>query len=257
MNAFTPTLAMTKRELIRQTRQPSRVIASVATPLLVWAFFAGGFAGAVGSVDPTSGTRLGAYIIPGMASMTVLFASIFASISLIQDRHDGFLRAALVSPAPRWTIAISKISAGSILALIQATIVLLALPFLGVQPSPIGVLGALAALGCISILLIGIGLAMAWIVDSTQGFHGVMNALLMPLWLTSGAVFPVDDAAGWLRLIAYANPLTWAQTAMRLSLGMGTASPSHTTIAWSVTVASALGGALLAVLVISRSKPTR
>lgn len=257
MNALTPSLALTKRELIRQTRQPSRVVASIATPLLVWAFFAGGFAGAVGSVDSSSGTRLGAYIIPGMASMTVLFASIFASISLIQDRHDGFLRAALVSPAPRWSIALSKITAGSILALIQAAIVLLALPFLGVKPTPLGVLGALAALACISILLIGIGLAMAWIVDSTQGFHGVMNALLMPLWLTSGAVFPVADAAGWLRVIAYANPLTWAQAAMRLALGMDTATQSHTTLAWSVTIGSAVTGSLLAVLVISRSKPTR
>ena len=158
MRTLTPTLALTKRELLRQTRQPSRVVASIATPLLVWAFFAGGFAGAVGDVDASSGTRLGAYIIPGMASMTVLFASIFASISLIQDRHDGFLRAALVSPAPRWSIALSKITAGSILALLQAAIVLLALPFLGVKPAPVGVLGALMALACISILLIGIGL---------------------------------------------------------------------------------------------------
>lgn len=257
MNTLTPTLALTKRELIRQTRQPSRVIASIATPLLVWAFFAGGFAGAVGSVDTDSGTRLGAYIIPGMASMTVLFASIFASISLIQDRHDGFLRAALVSPAPRWSIALSKITAGSILALIQAAIVLLALPFLGIQPTLLGALGALAALACISVLLIGIGLAMAWIVDSTQGFHGVMNALLMPLWLTSGAVFPVDEAAGWLKLIAYANPLTWAQTSMRIALGMDNATQSHTMIAWSVTIGSAIAGAFLSILVIARRKPTR
>jgi ABC-2 type transport system permease protein len=257
MSTLTPTIALTKRELIRQTRQPSRVVASIATPLLVWAFFAGGFANAVGSVDTDSGTRLGAYIIPGMASMTVLFASIFASISLIQDRHDGFLRAALVSPAPRWSIALSKITAGSVLALIQAAIVLLALPFLGITPSLLGALGALAALACIAVLLIGIGLAMAWIVDSTQGFHGVMNALLMPLWLTSGAVFPVDEAAGWLRVIAYANPLTWAQSAMRLALGMDSATQSHTTLAWSITIGSALAGAMLSVLVISRHSSTR
>ena len=252
MIGITAATALAKRELIRQTRQPTRIIASIITPLLVWAFFAGGFAGAVGAVDATSNTRLGAYIIPGMASMTVLFASIFASISLIQDRHDGFLRASLVSPAPRWSIALGKISAGSIVALLQAAIVLLALPFLGVQFTIIGALGALAALACISILLIGIGLALAWLVDSTQGFHGVMNAILMPLWLTSGAVFPVENAAGWLKIIALANPLTWAHTAMRISLGMETPTGNQAAIAWAVTIGAALAGTALGIAVISR-----
>jgi ABC-2 type transport system permease protein len=257
MNGISAAIALGKRELIRQTRQPSRVVASIITPLLVWAFFAGGFAGAVGTVGEGTSTRFGAYMVPGMASMTVLFASIFASISLIQDRNDGFLRASLVSPAPRWSTAVGKIGAGSIVAVLQAAIVLFALPFLGVKCSPAGVLGAFVALSCISILLIGIGLALAWIVDSTQGFHGVMNAILMPLWLTSGAVFPVENAAGWLRTIALANPLTWSHSAMRFSLGMDTPAGNEHVIAWTVTLCAALFGAAIGIFTISRGSKSR
>jgi ABC-2 type transport system permease protein len=245
--------ALAKRELIRQTRQPSRIIASVATPLMLWIFIVGGFSSAMGDVAD-AGTSLTAYTIPGMSSLTVMFASIFAAISLIQDRHDGVLRAALVSPAPKWSIAMSKIGAGSLLALIQALIVLLALPFLGVSLTPFGVIGAIGALLCISVALIGIGLAMAWIVDSTQGFHGVMNALLMPIWLLSGAVFPVEDAAGWMRVIALANPLTWTHGAMRDALGMSNA--FNPMLAWAISIGFAAFGAGLGIWAISRtSKP--
>ena len=244
-------MALTKRELIRQTRQPSRVIASIATPLLIWIFLVGGFSNSVGSVAQGR-SSLTAYTIPGMASLTVMFASIFAAISLIQDRHDGVLRAALVSPAPRWSIAMSKIGAGSLLALAQALLVLLTLPILGVSLTPLGVLGAVLALACISIALIGIGLSLAWIVDSTQGFHGVMNALLMPMWLLSGAVFPIAEAAGWLRTIALLNPLTWAHAAMRSSLGMS--AELNTTVSWAITISFGMFGIILGTWAISRSR---
>lgn len=253
MNGNRAAVALAKRELIRQTRQPSRIVASIATPLLIWLFMVGGFSRSIGSVAQ-SNASIGAYTIPGMASLTVMFASIFAAISLIQDRQDGVLRAALVSPAPRWSIAISKISAGSILALIQALIVLLTLPFLGVSITAIGILGAIAGLACISIALIGIGLALAWMVDSTQGFHGVMNAILMPMWLISGAVFPVENSAGWLKVVALINPLTWSHIAIRSSLGMDTT--YNPTLAWIISIAFALFGIIIATMTISRTKKT-
>ena len=250
MNGTRATIALAKRELIRQTRQRSRIIASIATPMLIWLFIVGGFSNSIGPVAQ-SDANLGAYTIPGMASLTVMFSSIFASISLIQDRHDGVLRAALVSPAPRWSIALSKIGAGSILALLQALIVLLTLPFLGVSLTPAAIIAAIAALACISVALTGLGLALAWIVDSSQGFHGVMNSILMPMWLTSGAIFPVEQSASWLRVIALINPLTWTHTAMRSALGMDTG--YNTTLAWIISIAFALFGISIATFAISRT----
>ena len=255
MNGFGAAMALGKRELIRQTRQPSRIVASIVTPLLVWVFFVGGFSSAIGQTNTDQ--NLTAYMIPGVASLTVMFASIFASISLIQDRHDGVLRAALISPAPRWSIVAGKVGAGALVAMLQGLVVLAALPFLGVEMTVLGVVGACVGLGLISIALIGLGLGLAWIVDSSQGFHGIMNAVLMPMWLTSGAVFPINDAAGWLKIIAMANPLSWAHSAIRSSLGMQGIERVPVGLDWLIAAAFAGGCVVLATAVMGRASKRR
>lgn len=248
MTALRASIALGNRELIRITRQPSRIIASIATPLLIWAFIAAGFSRAI---NDQSGASFTAAMVPGIASLTVMFSSIFASISLIQDRHEGFLRAALLSPTPRLWIVLAKVWSGTLIALIQGLIILALLPILGVPLTLTGTLGAIAALVCVSVSLIALGLALAWIVDSSQGFHGVMNAVLMPLWITSGAVFPVTQAAPWLKAIAYANPLTWIHDAMRRSLALPAIESAPTWLPWTVSITTAALMVLFATLVMS------
>lgn len=234
MNAL---FALLRREFLRQVRQPTRIVATIATPAMIWVFFAAGFAGSANlGVD----APMRAFLVPGIASLTVLFASIFASISLIQDRQDGFLRAAMISPAPRWAVAGAKVAAGTVTATLQGLVVLLMLPLIGHGVTVAGVAAAAVVLACISGALIGLGLCLAWRVDSTQGFHGVMNTVLMPLWLLSGAVFPIATAAGWLAWIARLNPLTWCHEAMRHALGMNPT--GNETLAWVVTVGFAVTG---------------
>jgi ABC-2 type transport system permease protein len=244
MNAFT---ALFKREMLRQIRQPTRIVAAVATPAMIWIFLAAGFAGSA-NLGVEAGLR--AFLVPGIASMTVLFASIFGAISLIQDRADGFLRAALVSPAPRSSIALSKVAAGTLAAILQGAIVLLTLPAIGHPVTIPGLLAALGALACVGAALIGFGLMLAWRVDSTQGYHGVMNALLMPMWLLSGAVFPIETASSWLGAIARFNPLTWCHEAMRHALGMDPASNPY--LAWTITVTFAATGLIAGCATIGR-----
>lgn len=239
-------VAIGGRDLVRQWRQPSRIVASVVTPLMVWAFFVGGFSGALGDGGFT------AQIVPGVATLTVMFSTIFTSISLIQDRHDGFLRAALVSPAPPMGIVLGKVGAGSLIATLQGCVVLLVLPVLDPGVSVVGLLGAACVLMLVSVMLIGLGLSLAWRIDSTQGFHGVMNGLLMPMWITSGAVFPVNDAADWLRWVALVNPMTWMHDAMRGALGSGTIDGAPGWVAWGVSGSSSLLMLLVSAWVMGR-----
>lgn len=246
MTAFA---ALFRRELVRQLRQPTRIAAALGTPAMVWVFLGAGFSGSASlGVDAT----MRAFLVPGVATLTVLFASIFGAISLIQDRHDGFLRAALVSPAPRLTIAAAKVGAGGLFATAQGLVVLLMLPVVGHGVTIGGMLAAAGALACVSAGLIGFGLVLAWRVDSTQGFHGVMNTVLMPMWLLSGAVFPIETAAGWLAWIARLNPLTWCHEAMRHALGMNPASSEL--LAWTVTAAFAVAGLAAATLTVGRAR---
>jgi ABC-2 type transport system permease protein len=243
--------ALTMRELIRFTRQPSRVFAAIATPLLLWVFFGSGFAHSFSQ----NGTGAGytAFLIPGMASLTVMFSSIFAAISLIEDRNAGFLQSVLVSPAPRWAVVGAKIAGGTIVATLQGVLLLLLAPILGLRPGIDGFLLAALALVAISVGINGLGLAAAWRIDSTQGFHGVMNLVLMPMWLLSGSIFPISGAAGWLKVVMMVNPLYWPTAALRVALSGGTnAEPFSIGLLWGMTIVVGAAGFVLAWMVVGR-----
>src|SRR5439155_8202767 len=113
------TWALAKREVVRFLRQPSRVVGAVAPPLLVWLLIGSGF-----------GTSFRLYFYPGIVVLVVLFASIFATISVIEDRREGFLQSVLVAPVAPHEIALGKVLGGTALGLLHGLLVLLFLPFL-------------------------------------------------------------------------------------------------------------------------------
>lgn len=209
---------LARREALRFVRQPSRIIASIGTPLLIWGFLASGFARAImPGADDLSGSYA-AYLIPGVATLTLMFASIFSAMSLIEDRRDGFLRAVLVSPAPRWSLVGGKAVVGSVLATLQALIVFFAAPLVGAPFSVGGLALATILLFLTSLALTAMGLALAWKVHSSEGFHGVMNGLLMPMWLLSGSMYSYESGAAWLRPLMLVNPLFWANESIRAAM---------------------------------------
>ncbi|GIW73611.1 MAG: hypothetical protein KatS3mg103_0133 [Phycisphaerales bacterium] len=219
MKGLLPAWALAWREVRRFSRQPLRIAVAVLTPAMVWLFLTSGFGGAIRPEALGQGVEsLALYLLPGMASLVVLLNAVFASISLIEDRHEGFLQAVLVSPAPRWSVAVGKLLGGGLVGMAQAAVLLCLSPVVGADPGAGGLGAAVLALACLSLGITGIGLALAWWVDSTAGFHGVMNLLLMPAWLLSGAVFPVQGASGWLRAVAAYNPLSWCHQAVGSAL---------------------------------------
>lgn len=244
--------ALTRRELIRFVRQPSRIIASLGTPALLWAFLAGGFADSfappagAGGADQMGGASYAAYLLPGMAAAAALFSAIFGAMSLIEDRKAGFLQAALVSPAPAWSTELAKTIGGTIVATAQAALVIAAAPAVGLAPGPLGFILALLAAGLIAGAVVSVGLAAAWWVNSSEGFHGVMNLVLMPLWLLSGAFFPIEGASGWLKSIMLINPLRWPTDAMRAALS-GESASAWTWIGSIGFTAAAIAGAIVVI----------
>lgn len=248
-------LALVGRELVRLARQPSRVVATIGTPLLAWVFLSAGFAGSfTGVVDggarATGGVSYGAFALPGVAMMVVVFSSVFAALSLIQDRQGGFLQAALVSAAPRWAVTGSKVVASVLVAGAQALLVV-GLGALSVGATP-GVLGAVAgagALACAAIGVTSLSLAAAWKINSVSGFHGVMNLALMPMWFLSGALFPAEGASPWIRWAILANPLHWCTRWLGHGLGVWTGELGW---AWAGSIVFAAGGVTLAWWTVGR-----
>lgn len=243
---LTAAWALTGREFRRFLRQPMRIIAAIVTPAIIWVFLASGLARAI---DGEGSFTL--YLLPGMATLTVVFGSIFTAISLIEDRHEGFLQGVLVSPTPRWSIVLAKAVGGGLISTAQGAVLLIGAPLLGATPGPVGIVLALAALAAIGICIGAIGVAGAWWVDSSQGFHAIMNTVLMPMWLLSGAVFPLATSAGWLRWAMLANPLTWASGALRDAMGIEGQLPGPMWLTWLITLLMPIVGVALALRVIA------
>jgi daunorubicin resistance ABC transporter membrane protein len=238
--------ALVAREWRRLLRQPSRVVATMVTAAVLWAFLAGGFAEAL---NPGRVERYSLYLLPGMATMIVTFGSIFGAISLIQDRHSGFLQSALASPAPRWSIVGAKLLGVVTIAGSQGALVLLAAPALGARPGALGWATALLVVIASAIAVGGLSLALAWRIDSIEGFHGVMNLVLAPMWLLSGAFFPAASAHPALSALMAINPLRWATDALRAA--MDGATPDARAI--GATVGFAIVGCGLAWGAMGRS----
>ena len=243
--------ALAWREVVRFLRQPSRIVGAFAPPLLAWLLLGAGF-GSSFRVPGGGGASYLGYFFPGTVVLVVLFAAIFSTISVIEDRREGFLQAVVVSPVSPLAVAAGKIAGGTLLALAQGGVLLALAPLLGFAPSAAALAPALLVLAFVALALTGLGLTIAWMLESTQGFHAIMNLVLIPMWFLSGSFFPADGAPAWLRLTMAANPLTYGVASLRRALDPAAAAGPSATLSIAVTLAFALGAALAAAAVIAR-----
>ncbi len=205
-----------KREVVRFLRQRSRIAGALGSPLVFWFLIGSGLGHSFkGAPDmPVQGGYL-EYFYPGTLALIVLFTAIFSTISIVEDRQEGFLQGVLVAPVPRSAIVLGKILGGTTLAVLQAAIFLLLAPLAHVGLHLADVPGLLGVLVVLGFGLTGLGFLIAWWLNSTQGFHAIMNLFLIPMWILSGALFPSGGAAGWIRGLMLINPLTYGVSALR------------------------------------------
>lgn len=211
-------LALTQREVVRFLRQPSRVVGALAQPILFWVLLGSGFAASF--QPPGSGAAPGylAYLYPGILALVLLFTAIFATISTVEDRRSGFLQGVLVAPVSRTAIVLGQALGGTALAVGQGALFLALAPLAGIALSPVRVGATLVVMTVVAFGLNNLGLLIAWRMSSTQGFHAIMNLVLMPIWLLSGAFFPSAGASVALRWVMRLDPLTYGLAALRACL---------------------------------------
>jgi ABC-2 type transport system permease protein len=204
--AWPAIFALAQRELVRFFRQRNRVFGALGQPIIFWLLFSEGLRG--NNLDY-------AHFFPGTLVMILLFTAIFATISIIEDRNEGFLQSVLVSPAPRWAMVLGKVTGGATIAMLQGLLFLLlgavTLRFASSLPQ---LAQAIVLMAVIAIALTALGFSIAWRMDSTHAFHAVMSVFLFPMWLLSGAFFPATGD-GWLAWIVRLNPLTYGVAGLR------------------------------------------
>jgi ABC-2 type transport system permease protein len=206
------------REMTRFMRAKSRVIGTLGMPLFFMAFLGFGFSRAqLPNLPP--GVNYIQFLVPGIVGMTLLFSSTFTGISVLWDREFGFLKEIMVAPVGRVSIVLGRIAGGATTSLIQGgTILLLSIP-LGFSLAGVAeVLLSVLVMLLISIIFIGLGLVFASNMKDIHGFNMITNFIVFPLFLLSGALFPVGNLPAQVQLLAYLDPLTYGVDGLRSAL---------------------------------------
>lgn len=252
-----------QRELVRFFRQPSRVVGALGSPLLFWLLIGSGLGRSFKPSDAAStgaaaaaGSHYLQYFFAGTLLLILLFTAIFSTISLIQDRREGFLQGVMVAPVPRGAIVMGKIMGGTTLAVIQGLLFLALAPFAHIPIGPATGILVAASSFLVAFSLTGLGFLLAWPMESIQGFHAIMNLLLIPMWLLSGALFPASGASTWVRLLMAINPLTYGLSLLRHALAPGIPASPGVGLSLSVTLAFAAVTFAISWVLAARKRST-
>lgn len=212
-----------ERDIVRYLRERAQLYGSLARAV-VWLFIFG--MGLRGSVNVPGGLSYVVFAFPGMLAMAVIFASLQSAVSIIFDREFGFLKEVLVAPIPRSSVALGKALAGATIAMLQGAVIFVFAPVIGLWPAPQRILACLAVMLVMGLGLTGIGIAIAARMTSFEGFGTVNNFVILPLYFTSGAQFPLSGAPSWLRAVVRLNPLAYGVDLLRgLLTGVWTDNP--------------------------------
>ncbi len=217
--------AIIEADLRKLMHDPSELLTRMIQPIIWIMIF--GQAMTHAQIMPTGSIPYLDYMIPGVAAQSILFVSIFYGIALIWEKDLGTLHKILVTPAPRVVLVIGRACAAAIRGLSQLWIIYLLSFFLGVHLR--WDLLSLLGVGAISVLTAAIfstfSLIVATIVKKRERFMGIGQALTMPLFFASNALYPIELMPKWIKILSLLNPLTYQVDALRTLMIQN--QPSH------------------------------
>jgi ABC-2 type transport system permease protein len=215
MGELTGLYAIWYREIKVFIREYSRLIGALVQPLM-WLIIFGTGLGSIISTSSISGSNYITFIFPGILAMTVLFGSLFFGMYIILDKRVDFLKEVLVAPLSRTTIFFGKVLGGSTDGIIQIIVLMiLGSLFFGIHFTVLSVVASLVIIFLLMISIISLGLTIGSIMSSPEGFGLVTSFLIFPLFLLSGALFPVNNLPSWLHVFVSLNPVSYAVDALR------------------------------------------
>lgn len=240
-----PAWTLCQREITRFLRQRGRIIGAVGTPLIFWLMFGGGLYKSF-KLDGVEGSYL-EFTFPGAVAAILLFTAIFSMITVIDDRDNGFMQGVLVAPVSRVAIVLGKVMGATVLAVGQAMLFLLLAPLAGLRPGVIDIVAMIGAMVVLAVGVCGLGFWIAWRMETTQGFHAIMNLVLMPMLALSGAFFPITGASRIVAWLMTINPMTYGVALLRCSFG-GVSEDLATNIHWTLALGVSAGFAVLMMI---------
>lgn len=214
MNTLRAIYTIWSRDMLRFRRDRSRVLSSIGQPLLFLLVFGAGFSPSMTNIG-SGEIGFTQFLFPGIIAMTVLFTAVYSAVSIVWDRQFGFLKEVMVTPASRWSVALGKVAGGTTVAVLQGLIMLIFAPLLGLHLGWAEILTLFGLLVLLAAMLTSLGLLLAARQRSMEGFHMVMNFVLLPLFFLSSAFFPLQGVPIWMRVLAALDPVTYGVDPLR------------------------------------------
>lgn len=249
--------ALWRRELVKFFRDRSRLVGALAQPLGFWLLLGLGFQRTF-QMPVTTTAEVGymEFLFPGIIALILLFTAIFTTISTVEERKSGFLQAALVAPTSRTALVLGNTLGGTTLAVGEALLFLLLLPFIGLPFTLPGLLLVLLISVLTGLAFTALGVVIAWRMETTRGFHAIMNLMLLPMWFLSGSFFPAEGAAPLLRWVMMLNPVSYAVSGLRQALYWPADAPvALASLGLCILVSALFAVAMLALAVITVRRP--
>ncbi len=202
-----------QREIIRYWRDKARIISTIFMPLMFLFVFGSGLSKTLAMGN--FGVDFVQFMYPGIVAMSVMSVAFFSTVSTVWDREFGFLKEILVAPVSRVAVALGKTLGATTIASIQALLLLILAPLIGVKISFLTIPQLIVFMLLLAFAISGMGLLISSLMKTTESFGLVMQVLIFPMFFISGAFFPLTAVPIWMRALSYINPLTYGVDAMR------------------------------------------
>ena len=202
-----------QRELIRYWRDKTRIVSTLFMPLMFLVIFGAGLSKTLATGN--FGVDFTQFMYPGIIAMSVMSVAFFSTISTVWDREFGFLKEILVAPVSRVAVAFGKTLGATTIASIQALILLILAPLIGVAIHVAVIPQLVIFMLLLAFAISGMGLLISSLMKTTESFGLVMQVLIFPMFFISGAFFPLTAVPSWMLALSYVNPLTYGVDAMR------------------------------------------
>jgi ABC-2 type transport system permease protein len=213
------------REVKRFFRARSRVFSSIFMPLFWLVIFGTGLGATMKFLNPTFGSY-SAFVFPGIIALNLFMRSIGAGVNVLIDKQYGFMKEMLVAPISRVSIVVGKMFGDSLTSVIQGCLILLLAVLFDISFPLINLVFIIPAMMVISAGFLGLGMLIATFFESVQGFQLIINLIVMPMFMLSGALFPIDGLPSWLAVLTKLDPLTYGVDLLRyLILGISSFDP--------------------------------
>ncbi|MBR9679117.1 MAG: ABC transporter permease [Nanoarchaeota archaeon] len=213
------------REVKRFFRARSRVFSSIFMPLF-WLVIFGTGLGASMKFSNSTFTNYTAFVFPGVIALNLFMRSIGAGVNILVDKQYGFMKEMLVAPISRVSIVVGKVLGNSFTSLIQGCLILMLAILFDISFPLINIPFIIFTMLLISAGFLGLGMMIATFFESVQGFQLMINLFVMPVFMLSGALFPIDNLPSWLSLLTKLDPLTYGVDLLRyLILGVSFFNP--------------------------------